>query len=95
MILGVKKIITSSPDIIKPMNAQRIQGTIQTPNEHRHPAVLRKQTTFNDPSFRPNQVAEKVAARISENFSDAAIVMVIIAFSRVLSIDYKRFGPFP
>lgn len=27
-------------------------------------------------SCRPNQVAEKVAARISENFSDAAIVMV-------------------
>lgn len=26
--------------------------------------------------FRPNQVAEKVAARISENFSEAAIVMV-------------------
>ena len=29
-------------------------------------------------SCRPNQVAEKVAARISENFSEAAIVMVII-----------------
>uniref|UniRef100_H2M0J3 ER membrane protein complex subunit 8 n=1 Tax=Oryzias latipes TaxID=8090 RepID=H2M0J3_ORYLA len=27
-------------------------------------------------SCRPNQVAEKVAARISENFSDAAIVMI-------------------
>lgn len=26
--------------------------------------------------YRPNQVAEKVAARISENFSEAAIVMV-------------------
>lgn len=32
-------------------------------------------------SCRPNQVAEKVAARISENFSDAAIVMVIVNIS--------------
>lgn len=31
---------------------------------------------FGPLSSRPNQVAEKVAARISENFSEAAIVMV-------------------
>ena len=28
--------------------------------------------------YRPNQVAEKVAARIAENFGETAIVMVII-----------------
>lgn len=33
---------------------------------------------FGPFSCRPNQVAEKVAARISENFSEAAIVMVIV-----------------
>lgn len=34
---------------------------------------------FRVNSHRPNQVAEKVAARISENFSEAAMIMVLLS----------------
>lgn len=75
------------------MNAQRIQGTdgqidADTPQFTRNqslnhaPKFPLGSTSLHFPvlslSCRPNQVAEKVAARISENFSDAAIVMVSV-----------------
>lgn len=37
---------------------------------------------------RPNQVAEKVAARISENFSEAAIVMVKSVHNTCIHADH-------
>lgn len=39
--------------------------------------------------YRPNQVAEKVAARISENFSEAAIVMVKSISMQYMLISIK------
>jgi len=38
--------------------------------------------------FRPNQVAEKVAARISENFSEAAMIMVILLVAYYNHVQY-------
>lgn len=77
------------PDIIKPMNGRKIQGmvdcadadTLSVLNTNRYASLTRSCILLMLLLLvfllrRPNQVAEKVAARISENFSEAAIVMV-------------------
>lgn len=79
LIPGVKKTTTSLPDIIKPMNGQRIRGSnriIVSVSNHLLDVMHIVLGVFCPLSRRPDQVAEKVAARISENFSEAAIVMV-------------------
>lgn len=78
LIPGVKKTTTSLPDIIKPMNGQRIRGSNRIMASFKPPFGCNAHCFgfFCPLSRRPDQVAEKVAARISENFSEAAIVMV-------------------
>ncbi|MFT7806895.1 ER membrane protein complex subunit 8 [Arapaima gigas] len=44
--------------------------------ENRYVIAGYYQANERSKDFRPNQVAEKVAARISENFSEAALIMV-------------------
>lgn len=77
LIPGAKKTIMSWLDITKPMNAQRILG--KEPKMALRPQKCNKcvvDLILHPLSCRPNQVAEKVAARICENFSETAIVMV-------------------
>ena len=49
--------------------------------------------------YRPNQVAEKVAARIAENFGETAIVMVITTrgldeYERISQMSYWSLSNF-
>lgn len=87
LIPGVKKTTTSLLAIIKPMNERRIQGTSRY-NDQFQATMFDLNCTlflfcFCPLSRRPNQVAEKVAARISENFNEAAIVMVKQLWARM------------
>lgn len=89
----------SLPDIIKPTSGRKIQGEggCMDVNIHcsKHTQICITQTLLCDVVgralllYRPNQVAEKVAARISENFSEAAIVMVKSIYTQYMLMMFS------
>lgn len=83
----------SLPDIIKPMNGRRTQGTCRNDSTGKNQLVGPNALFICPLSHRLNQVAEKVAARISENFNEAAIVMVKHLYVPAISSVFGSSAP--